>query len=208
MEWGVLHATRGWVDPSRIANTWPRERFLEWQGARRSGPRASTAPPFRVFLLSPADCSGRRARLLQKADPVHDLGRRLHGRDGAELGEVFSFLSSLYFRGKLAYARAFARPPRGQAGIHVITPCDGLLTPESPLRATRSPRYADVPVDAEEARYRQPLLQHLHALAPAWVEAEVVLLGSVASRKYVELLTSALGDRVSFPSPTSWVAAT
>ncbi len=159
-----------------------------------------TAPPFRVFLLSPADCSGRRARLLQKADPVHDLGRRLHGRDGAELGEVFSFVSSLYFRGKLAYARAFARPPRGQAGIHVITPCDGLLTPESPLRPRDLLRYADVPVDAEEARYRQPLLQHLHALAPAWVEAEVVLLGSVASRKYVELLTSALGARVSFPS--------
>ncbi len=40
MEWGVLHATRGWVEPSRIANLWPRERFLEWQGARRSGPRA------------------------------------------------------------------------------------------------------------------------------------------------------------------------
>jgi DNA polymerase (family 10) len=36
MEWGALHATRGWVDPSRIANTWPRERFLEWLQKRRS----------------------------------------------------------------------------------------------------------------------------------------------------------------------------
>jgi DNA polymerase (family 10) len=36
MEWGVAHATRGWVDPSRIANTWSREKFLEWLGNRRS----------------------------------------------------------------------------------------------------------------------------------------------------------------------------
>ena len=36
MEWGALHATRGWVEPSRIANSWPRERFLEWLRKRRS----------------------------------------------------------------------------------------------------------------------------------------------------------------------------
>jgi DNA polymerase (family X) len=36
MEGGVQHATRGWVEPHRIANTWPRERFLEWLHARRS----------------------------------------------------------------------------------------------------------------------------------------------------------------------------
>ena len=35
MEWGVLQATRGFVDPSRIANTWPKEKFLEWVGERR-----------------------------------------------------------------------------------------------------------------------------------------------------------------------------
>jgi DNA polymerase (family 10) len=36
MEWGVQHATRGWVDPSRVANLWPRERFLGWLRARRA----------------------------------------------------------------------------------------------------------------------------------------------------------------------------
>ncbi len=36
MEWGALHATRGWVEPSRIANRWPREKFLEWRRERRS----------------------------------------------------------------------------------------------------------------------------------------------------------------------------
>ena len=35
MDHGVLHATRGWVDADRIANTWPRERFLEWLRKRR-----------------------------------------------------------------------------------------------------------------------------------------------------------------------------
>ena len=35
MDHGVLHATRGWVASDRIANTWPRERFLEWLRKRR-----------------------------------------------------------------------------------------------------------------------------------------------------------------------------
>jgi hypothetical protein len=161
---------------------------------------ASAGGRFRVFLLSPADCSGLRARLLQRKDPAHDLGRRLHGEQGASLGDVFSFVSSLYFRGKLAYARAFARPPLGASGVHVITPCDGLRPPESPVRARDLRRYGGVPVDPDERRYRRPLLRDLEALAPGWGEAEVVLLGSVASPKYVELLTSVLGTRVVFPS--------
>jgi DNA polymerase (family 10) len=35
MEWGVLQATRGWVDPSRVANLWPRDKFLRWLRGRR-----------------------------------------------------------------------------------------------------------------------------------------------------------------------------
>jgi DNA polymerase (family 10) len=35
MDHGVQHATRGWVASERIANTWPRERFLEWLRKRR-----------------------------------------------------------------------------------------------------------------------------------------------------------------------------
>jgi DNA polymerase (family 10) len=34
-EWGVLQAMRGFVDPSRIANLWPRERFLQWLQVHR-----------------------------------------------------------------------------------------------------------------------------------------------------------------------------
>jgi hypothetical protein len=156
--------------------------------------------PFRVFLLSPADCSGKRALLLQRPATEAELGQRLRRAEGAPIGEVFSFVSSLYFRGKLAYARAFARPPQGRPGVHVITPCDGLRAPESVLRLPDLRRYAGVPVDAEEERYREPLLRDLRTLAPTWEEAEVVLLGSIASGKYAQLLTSVLGDRLLFPS--------
>jgi len=153
----------------------------------------------RVFLLSPADCSGKRAGMLQKPNPTHDLGRRLHGPAGAELGDVFSFVSSLYFRGKLAYARAFACPPQNVAGVHVITPCDGLRAPESALRVSDLERYARVDIDVDERRYTKPLVRDLQAHAAAWTDAEVVLLGSVASPKYVDLLTSVLGQRLFFP---------
>jgi len=158
------------------------------------------AAAYRVFLLSPADCSGLRARQLQRPEVSHELGRRLHGEEGASVGEVFAFVSSLYFRGKLAYARAFARPPAGAAGIHVITPCDGLVSPERLLRVRDLKRYGRVDVHVDEPRYRRPLVRHLEALAPGWAETQVVLLGSVASPKYVELLTRVLGERVAFPS--------
>ena len=161
---------------------------------------AVTPPPFRIFLLSPADCSGKRARLLQGEGADHDLARRLRGSEGAELGEVFSFVSSLYFRGKLAYARAFAQAPRGLAAIHVITPCDGLMAPEAVIRVRDIERFGRVDVDPDEGRYSRPLLRDLRALSPAWTEAEVVLLGSVASAKYVDLLAPVLGPRLVFPS--------
>jgi len=154
---------------------------------------------FRVFLLSPADCSGTRARRLQSRDAVHELARRLRGPHGAELGEVFSFVSSLYFRGKLAYARAFARPPKGSTGIHVITPCDGLKPPETTVRVRDLARFGRVEVDPDEARYSRPLLRDLRALDRPWAEAEVVLLGSVATAKYVDLLAPVLGRRLLFP---------
>jgi hypothetical protein len=159
-----------------------------------------SASAFRIFLLSPADCSGKRARMLQAPDASHDLGRRMHEAEGVPLGEVFAFVSSLYFRGKLAYARAFARPPRGAGGVYVITPCDGLRVPESLLRPADLSRFAAVDIDAEEARYRRPLLRDLEALVPAWADAEVVLLGSIASPKYVEVLTAVLGHRLFFPA--------
>ena len=86
----------------------------------------------RIFVLSPASCGGERARLLTAPGAGFPLAHRLRAPGGAPLGEVFSFLSGLYFRGKLAYARAFASPPRRVpgAGVLVITADAGLQPPQ------------------------------------------------------------------------------
>jgi len=155
----------------------------------------------RVFLLSPAHCGGERARLLFDARARFDLARRLHGGHGPSLGEVFAFLSGLYFRGKLTYALAFARPPAGGAGLYVITPCDGLCAAEEPVDVVRLRRFAAVDIATGDPRYHEPLARDAGRLAAALdAAAEVVLLGSVATGKYVEPLTRALGDRLRFPA--------
>jgi hypothetical protein len=152
-----------------------------------------------VFLLSPADCSGKRAKLLRDPRSESELATKLRGGEGAELGDVFAFVSSLYFRGKLAYARAFARPPQGNDGIFVITQGDGLRVPETMIRVDDLERLAGVPIDPQNQSYRAPLLRDLRARARHWLNTDVVLLGSIASDKYVQLLTSVLGRRLRFP---------
>jgi hypothetical protein len=65
--------------------------------------------PSRIFLISPATAHGPRALALRRPGGASPIARRLR-EQGVPLGDVFSFLSGLYFRGKLEYARAFARP--------------------------------------------------------------------------------------------------
>ncbi len=77
-----------------------------------------------VFLLSPAHCGARRAQILLREQASFELALRIREM-GAPLGEVFSFLSGLYFRGKLAYARTFARGAEPQS-VSIITPGLGL----------------------------------------------------------------------------------
>ncbi len=129
-----------------------------------------------------------------------DLAVRLRSTGGATLGEVFTFLSGLYFRGKLEYARAFATPPDGVPGVLVITPSEGLLSIHEPVTLDRLRSFARVPIDAGEARYRRPLARHARALAETvGPECEVVLLGSIATGKYVDILEKAFGARLKFP---------
>src|SRR3990170_7692232 len=92
----------------------------------------------RIFLLSPANCGGNRARIVLSDRATFSLATRLRAGEGAPIGEVFSFLSGLYFRGKLAYARAFAAPPDPDstisgAGVFVITPTAGLRSADTPV---------------------------------------------------------------------------
>ena len=151
-----------------------------------------------VFLLSPANCAGTRAQMLLKSRTSPLTARLANG--GAPLGEVFTFMSSLYFRGKLAYATAFGAPPAGWSGALVITPGRGLLPADTPIRVADLQAMALVPVDEDEPRYREPLLRDARALEQALGDGRVVLLGSVASAKYVTPLLEVFGDRLHFPA--------
>src|SRR5438552_15335378 len=91
--------------------------------------RYTWAMPRRIFVLSPARCDGERAEMMLAPRARFPLAQRLRTTEGAPLGEVMSFLSGLYFRGKLTYAETFARPPARAAGILVITTNAGLQPP-------------------------------------------------------------------------------
>jgi hypothetical protein len=155
----------------------------------------------RVFLLSPANCNGERAQWVLKRNAGSDLALRLRSPEGAPLGEVFSFMSALYFRGKLAYARAFARPPTDERGVLVITPTAGLLPYDTSVRLSKIRGFARVPINKNNPLYRRSLLRTVRQLAAdVGPECEIVLLGSIASGKYLDILTHVLGDQLRVPA--------
>src|SRR4029077_11392827 len=123
-----------------------------WRCPPRSCSRRGTTV-HRVFLLSPAACSGKRAALVVHERAQLDLALRLRSPDGAPLGEVFTFLSGLYFRGKLAYAHAFAQAPAGLPGVLVITTSRGLVPPEQRVTIDDLREFAGVDLDARNPRY-------------------------------------------------------
>jgi hypothetical protein len=134
-----------------------------------------------------------------------DLAVRLRSEQGAAIGEAFAFISGLYFKGKLTYALAFARPPDPGAalagsGALVITPSAGLRPVETAVTADALRAFAGVDIASNDPRYRAPLVASALALdEEIGPDCEVVLLGSIASGKYVEVLQPVFGDRLVFP---------
>jgi hypothetical protein len=134
-----------------------------------------------------------------------DLAMRLRGGRGVAIGEVFAFVSGLYFKGKLAYALEFARPPEAGApltgsGALVITPTAGLRAVETAITMEALRGFAGVDIAANDPRYRKPLIASARALHDEiGPECEIVLLGSIASAKYVDVLTEVFGERLLFP---------
>jgi len=134
-----------------------------------------------------------------------ELARQLRTAEGTSLGEVFSFVSGLYFRGKLAYARRFAQPPDPvdsvvAGGVMVITPNAGLRAADTPVTLESLQSFANVSIELSNAAYSRPLERGARALLEAvGPECEVVLLGSIASGKYVEVLQPIFEDRLVFP---------
>ncbi|MFL5530745.1 MAG: hypothetical protein ACJ8BC_02045 [Gemmatimonadales bacterium] len=151
----------------------------------------------RIFLLSPAHCGGKRAAILLNEQAAFPLAQRLRSA-GISLGEAFSFLSGLYFRGKLTYAAHFARAPQGQTGVHVITTDRGLLPPETQIGARDLREFGTIDIRADRPEYLTPLRRDLCRLGELG-DLEVVLLGSVATGKYVDVLLEMLGERLLFP---------
>ncbi|HEY8518264.1 MAG TPA: hypothetical protein VIS07_22355 [Candidatus Binatia bacterium] len=160
--------------------------------SRRTGRRLR-----RLFLLSPARVNGVRAGYLLNPDASFALARQFH-RDGLPLAEVFSFTSGLYFRGKITYARRFASEP--DCAIRVITPNAGLLDPSVVLTASTLRTFGEVDIDADDPRYTEPLRRDARALARMLAEDGVaVLLGSIATSKYRDVLLDVFGTRLVFP---------
>jgi hypothetical protein len=164
-------------------------------------PNMPSFPP-RIFLLSPARLDGKRAHLLFHPVTMFPVARALHSSAGAPIGEIFTFLSGLYFRGKLAYAEAFARPPKGvNSGVYVITPNRGLLAPSVRVTLDDLADLSKTDIHPCAEAFRKPLRQDAEALAEALgPRGEPVLLGSIATTKYIDVLLSAFPQELLFPA--------
>jgi hypothetical protein len=155
----------------------------------------------RVFLLSPASCNGVRARWLLHKNGQSALAQQLRSDGGAPIGDVFKFLSALYFRGKLTYAITFARPPGNSMGVAIITPTAGLLPCDTPIGIAQLRGFSRVPISIKNQRYRSSLCRAARGFADQIGPAcEVVLLGSIASTKYLNLLLPIFGERLRVPA--------
>ncbi|MGH7872435.1 MAG: hypothetical protein ACREQO_09470 [Candidatus Binatia bacterium] len=154
----------------------------------------------RIFVLSPASCNGLRARWLLKKNSRADLALRLRGA-GAPLGEVFTYLSALYFRGKLTYAQTYAEPPPGCPGILIITPTAGLVPHDSSIQLTKLRGFSRVPIHLKNRLYCSSLRHSARKLAVNLdPDCELILLGSVGTRKYLDILAPIFGERLRIPA--------
>lgn len=148
-----------------------------------------------IFLLSPARCDGRRTQVLLNPQASFPIAVQLRQPGGAPIGEVFSFLSGLYFRGKLKYAEAF-----GRESTYVITTNRGLVRPDVSIGPADIGSFAAVDLSTAGDDFTIPLVRDAEAIArTADPATPVVLLGSIATSKYVGPLTRLFGERLVFP---------
>jgi hypothetical protein len=153
-----------------------------------------------AFLLSPANLNGKRGRMLLNPDARFELARTLRSAEGAALVDVYSFVSGLYFRGKASYASTFSSNG-GPSQARIITPGGGLCRFDERVTVARLEGWQRVRVSDDNPHFSAPLLRHACELADALgPDARFVLLGSVASSKYVVPLLEALGPRLYYPA--------
>jgi hypothetical protein len=166
---------------------------LDWEIEQRSVPR-------RIFLLSPVNAAGVRAKMIASDRARFQLAVQLR-EQGLPLCDVFSFISGLYFRGKMAYANAFGGASSITPSAYVIMAGRGLIPPHTIVWQEDLKKLSAVPIDHRNARFREPLERDASALLKTLgPDCEVVLLGSIATPKYVEPLLGIFGERLLFPS--------
>jgi hypothetical protein len=82
----------------------------------------------------------------------------------------------------------------------VITPTRGLIPAATLVTLSDLREFAEVDIQEGDPRYRKPLERDLRRLVRQMTpQCEVVLLGSVATGKYVGVLLEILRDRIRFP---------
>jgi len=166
----------------------------------------STVPPPvppKIFLLSPASTGGIRAKQFTSPRANFEAARMYRSPEGVPIAMAFAFMSSLYFRGKIGYALHFAQPSpaAGGHGVYIIAPGFGLVPPDWRVTPERMKVMSRTPVDVATRAYRKPLEEQARALADKLEpDAQVVLLGSVASGKYVDILWPVFQHRLRFPA--------
>src|SRR6185503_1827623 len=76
----------------------------------------------------------------------------------------------------------------------------GLRTPDTPVTHAAVRAFACGDIDAGNVKYRRPLEASARTLrAEIGADCDVVLLGSIASPKYVDILGEIFGARLQFP---------
>jgi hypothetical protein len=153
--------------------------------------------PSTIFLLSPANTSGLRAKQLTSPRANFDAAVRYRSPEGVMIAEAFAFMSALYFRGKIAYAIHFG----GAENTRVIAPGFGLVPPTWMITEERMKKMSKTDVDMRDRVYVRTLRATSKELASTIDDdTRVVLLGSVATGKYVDILRPIFGDRLRFPA--------
>jgi hypothetical protein len=131
------------------------------------------------FLLSPASLNGLRAKQLTSPRAKFELAQQYRTEEGVAIADAFAFMSALYFRGKIAYARAFAATD----SIFVITPGYGLVPPDWRITEERMKRMRRTDIDVASRNYVRPLREHARELAAnCGDDARVGRRGGVATR--------------------------
>ena len=137
--------------------------------------------------------------MLLRPEAQFDLAARLQ-EGSATIGEVYAFISGLYFRGKTAYAEAFGAPPEGVPGAVVIVPGIGLVPQDARIGIEQLRAISQVPIHEDNQPYRAPLVRDAALLdRHAGPECRFVLLGSIATEKYTRPLLEIFGSRLLFP---------